>query len=39
MSFLSGVPSVGEGEWLEWAVTLAIPTCDDSCGEGGGCFG
>ena len=35
---LSGVPGLGEGEWLEWAVMSAIPTCDDLCGEGGSCF-
>ena len=32
--FLSGIPGVGEGEWLEWDVMLAIPTCEDSCGDG-----
>ena len=35
---LSRVPDVGEEEQLEWAVMSALPTCDDSCGEGGGCF-
>ena len=24
-----------EGEWLVWAISSAVPTCDDSCGEGG----
>ena len=35
---LSGIPGVGEGEQLEGAVMYAIPTCEDSCGDGGGCF-
>ena len=34
----SGIPSVGEGEQLEWSVMLAIPAREDSCGDGGGCF-
>ena len=25
----------GEGEQLVWAMSLAVPTCDDPCGEGG----
>ena len=31
---LSRVPGMGEGEQLEWAMTSAVPACDDSCGEG-----
>ena len=33
----SGVPGMGdgEGEWLVWAMSLAVPTCDGCCGEGG----
>ena len=31
----SGVPGGSEGEWLVWAVSSAVPTCHDSCGEGG----
>ena len=25
----------GEGEWLVWAMSLAVPDCNDLCGEGG----
>ena len=31
---LSSISYMGEGEQLEWAVTLAIPACEDSCGGG-----
>ena len=33
----SGAPGgeEGEGEWLVWAMSSAIPDCDDPCGEGG----
>ena len=33
----SGIPGMGdrEGEQLVQAMLLAVPACDDSCGEGG----
>ena len=33
----SGLPGMGdrEGEWLVWAMSLAVLACDDSCGEEG----
>ena len=38
MLVTSGVPGMGEGEWIEWTMSLAILVCNDSCKEGGICF-